>query len=276
MIEGHTQRFPGGDDGRREYHAVTRGWIVNEIFRRVDPAGRTIGEFMAEQIAAPLGADVYLGVEDEHLQRIVGLHTFDAGFYLRESFKPRSRRRIDRSAAQFLPMLGMLTRSLRRSTTRGGPPPIAGLGGLRNFTDPDIARGEVPSANGHCSARGLARVAAALAAGGRLDGVEVLDERGWQGLHSEPVTARMGFATTFTQGGVAHFNMPAGPASYAERSLNAGREGFYGWMGLGGSVFQWHPQLNIGFGYVPTSLAVTDLFNERAKRYQAEVLRCLA
>jgi hypothetical protein len=46
-------------------------------------------------------------------------------------------------------------------------------------------------------------------------------------------------------------------------------------MGLGGSIFQWHPQYNIGFGYVPTSLNVLDIVNERGKAYQAEILRCI-
>jgi hypothetical protein len=46
-------------------------------------------------------------------------------------------------------------------------------------------------------------------------------------------------------------------------------------MGLGGSLFQWHPQYKIGFGYVPTSLNVLDLLNERGKAYQTEVLGCI-
>jgi len=46
-------------------------------------------------------------------------------------------------------------------------------------------------------------------------------------------------------------------------------------MGLGGSIFQWHPHYKIGFGYVPTSLNVLDLVNERGKAYQTEVLRCV-
>ena len=45
-------------------------------------------------------------------------------------------------------------------------------------------------------------------------------------------------------------------------------------MGFGGSIFQWHPELEIGFSFVPTSLHVLDLLNERGKRYQAEVLKC--
>ena len=42
IIEGHPQTYPEGGGSKREYHALTRGWIVNEVFRRVDPAGRTI------------------------------------------------------------------------------------------------------------------------------------------------------------------------------------------------------------------------------------------
>ena len=46
----------------------------------------------------------------------------------------------------------------------------------------------------------------------------------------------------FTEGGVAYFD--EGP-----------RAGYYGWMGYGGSVFQWEPELNIGFAYTCTLLA---------------------
>ena len=46
-------------------------------------------------------------------------------------------------------------------------------------------------------------------------------------------------------------------------------------MGLAGSIFQWLPQYEIGFGYVPTSLNVLDILNERGKAYQEEVLSCV-
>ena len=67
----------------------------------------------------------------------------------------------------------------------------------------------------------------------------------------------------------------AGEASVRARHADAGGEGFYGSMGLGGSIFQWHPGHEIGFGYVPTSLHVLDFLNERGKTYQAEVLGCV-
>jgi hypothetical protein len=95
-------------------------------------------------------------------------------------------------------------------------------------------------------------------------------------MHDDPVKEDMGFSTvTFTQGGVAQFTETRQDSTKMELAFNAGREGFHGWMGLGGSIFQWHPHHEIGFGYVPTSLNVLDIFNERGKTYQAEVLNCV-
>jgi hypothetical protein len=90
------------------------------------------------------------------------------------------------------------------------------------------------------------------------------------------VEADIGFgATLFTQGGVNEFVETDEKSSGIARAFNVGREGFYGWMGLGGSIFQWNPDREIGFGFVPTSLHVLDVLNERGKVYQAEVLRCV-
>jgi hypothetical protein len=82
--------------------------------------------------------------------------------------------------------------------------------------------------------------------------------------------------TTFTQGGLALFQKCDPSSEKIERLFNEGREGFCGWMGLGGSIFQWHPEQDIGFAFVPTSLHLLDFINERGKTYQAEVLRCIA
>ena len=47
---------------RYGYHAVTLGWYQSELIRRVDPQGRTLGRFFAEEIAAPLDLDFYIGL----------------------------------------------------------------------------------------------------------------------------------------------------------------------------------------------------------------------
>ena len=120
------------------------------------------------------------------------------------------------------------------------------------------------------------RITDQLAGDGNFRAAREALELAWDALHAHPVEANMGFGdTNFTQGGVALFRRSPGGASALDRALNDGREGFYGWMGLGGSIFQWHPEHEIGFGYVPTSLYVLDFLNERAKAYQAEVLRCV-
>ncbi len=275
VIENHPQRFRKGIDMQREYHAITRGWIVNEIFRRVDPAGRTIGEFIREQVATPLAADVVLGASDEDLDRIVRLSAPSVRFHLIESLKPKSMgRRIELNAWQGLKLFASFAGQVRNSTIIGAPPPITGLRRITDFTNAPIARAEIPSANCNCSARGLATVAAMLANLGQWQGQQWLSKDAWQAMHADPIERDMGFHTTFTQGGVASFS--TGPYRNENvRKLNEGRHGFYGWMGLGGSVFQWHPRHKIGFGYVPTSLFPVDIFNERGKAYQAEVLRCV-
>ena len=52
------------------------------------------------------------------------------------------------------------------------------------------------------------------------------------------------------------------------------REGYFGWMGLGGSVFQWHPELEIGFAFALTQMYVFDVVNLKAAALQSEVAKC--
>ena len=46
VIEKEPLHFPTNLTNKREYHAFTGGCILNEIVRRVDPEGRTIGEII--------------------------------------------------------------------------------------------------------------------------------------------------------------------------------------------------------------------------------------
>lgn len=46
-------------------------------------------------------------------------------------------------------------------------------------------------------------------------------------------------------------------------------EGFWGWMGFGGSIFQWNPDLELSFAYVPADLMAMDGYNSRALRLQS-------
>lgn len=277
VIEGHALRLPSGGRGKREYHAITRGWILNELFRRVDPAGRTMGEFFREEIRGPLEADVVIGVEEADVGRIARVKPLGFLYLFLQSLRPKFLgRRIKHHFFQILGRILRLIPGLRHATTRGAPPPYAGMKNIGFFNESRVARGETPSAAANCSARGLAKVAAVMAARGRWAGREVLSEAAWKAMHDEPVEADMAFCTThFTQGGVNQFCEARPNDSAMNRAFNAGREGFYGWMGFGGSIFQWHPEHEIGFAFVPTALHALDILNERGKVYQAEVLRCV-
>lgn len=277
LIEAHSLSFPA-EDTRREYHALTRGWIVNELFRRVDPAGRTIGEFLRDDISGPLQADVVVGVSEEDRARMSPLQVLGIGRHLLLSMVPKFLgRRVVHNVFQLLGRLIKIVPGMLKGGKNRPPPPFTGMKDLSVFNEPDFSRGETPSANATCSAAGLARVAAMMAGRGTLDGQTFLSPGAWQALHEHPLEAPLGgmLTTRFTQGGVDTFTAPTPASTQAERDFNEGREGFYGWMGLGGSIFQWHPELDIGFAFVPTSLHVLDFLNERGKAYQAEVLACV-
>jgi CubicO group peptidase (beta-lactamase class C family) len=277
VIEEHAQKYRPNGGSRREYHAVTRGWIVNEVFRRIEPAGRTIGEFLRENIGAPLGVDAIVGVKQDELERRARVVPLGFKFMFWDSLRPKFLgRRMELNFFQLVAKFIRLIPMVRGGTTGGAPVPFKGMDGIRFFNEPALAMGETPSANTHSNARSLAKIAAMMSSGGKLGDQEYLNDAGWNALHSEPVEANMGIGRTiFTQGGIAHFTPCDANSSKLDKAFNTGREGFYGWMGLGGSILQWHPTHKIGFGYVPTSLNVVDIVNERGKAYQAEVVNCI-
>ena len=59
---------PGSAHG---YHALTYGWLVGEVVRRVD--GRSLGAFFAEEIARPLGLDFWIGLPEGEEDRVAPL-----------------------------------------------------------------------------------------------------------------------------------------------------------------------------------------------------------
>lgn len=272
LIEKHPPAWRG-EDSPREYHGLTRGWIVNEVVRRVDAQGRTIGEIIRQEIQEPMGLDIYVGLQEAELERRSPLVAIAPGRHIREAMKPTFmgrgvRHNFFQLAGNLLPMV---TR-MRSSTGAKMPIPYVGMNGVECFNERAIAMGETSSANAHCSARGLGKLASMLACGGASGNERVLSDEACAAMHAEPIRSHMGMVTTFTQGGVASFGDLSDSPSAVEIGLNTGRDGFYGWMGLGGSVFQWHPEKQIGFAFVPTRLHVLDFVNERGKLLQQAVL----
>ena len=134
---------PGSASG---YHPVTWGYIAGEIFRRMD--GRTVGAALREEVAGPLGLDLWIGLPEAQDARLAQLQKPDA-----------------------VPRFGELNAPTRAAfLTKWATP--AGR------SSADWRRMEIPSTNGHATSAALARLMAALACGGALDGVRVLSPAG--------------------------------------------------------------------------------------------------
>ena len=279
VLEQHPLRFAGASGSPREYHAITRGWIANEIFRRVEPTGRTMGEFLRDEVSLPLGIDVYFDVTDDQAGNICRVQARRWGAQLLDSFAPGSQSRsIGLTPTEMLTRMLRILPSVRRLRRMQKPTPMSGMREelFGTFDSAPWLPAQVPSAGAKCSARGLAKLAAAMANGGAINGQRVLGETGHAALHADPVVRKMTIMDNrFTQAGLALFRDADAAKGPLEAGISLGRDGFYGWMGLGGSVFQWHPQKRIGFAYVPTALNPIDLFNERGKSYQQAIVQCL-
>ena len=74
------------------------------------------------------------------------------------------------------------------------------------FNRVDIRQGEIPSGNGSCSARGLAKIGSCIVNGGSLDGKQILKPETIEKMHGNLVRKSDygigGMKTEFSQGGV--------------------------------------------------------------------------
>jgi CubicO group peptidase (beta-lactamase class C family) len=129
------------------YHALSQGYLQGELVRRVD--GRTLGQFFADEVAGPLGADFHIGLDEVHDDRVAELVP---------PTHPISSQFAD-AAPGSLP-----------ARMVAGTPPLDG-------TEPRTRAwraAEIPAANGTGNARAMARIHSALACGGEIDGVRLL------------------------------------------------------------------------------------------------------
>lgn len=245
-IVSHTARLPGIDtpvtvddlvDDRRmaallaaqapstdprtelSYHALTYGWLCGELIRRVD--GRSVGRFFAEEVAGPLGVEVWIGLPAAEEARVTTLELAP-----------------DWGQAAARPPDAFERDPLLRSVW--GNPVVFDR---RSFfwNERRIHAAEIPGASGIATMRGVARVYGCLAAGGapllkeetiRLGmtplsaGYDALNDVHWR------------FGVGFQLPSESIYFGPSGP----------GGDGF-GHGGAGGSHHGARPSLGIGYSY---------------------------
>lgn len=267
----------------REYHNQTAGWVINEVFRRQCPGGESIGPWLSRELATPLKADVFLGVPDSMLSRVSDLSGLSQNEAIFQSLLPKALgSKVDYNIIVFSKLLQSFNKRFRDPDPRGYAPDVpvdsSDTQSFINFVNSwQWRQTESPHGNVHASARGLARLAAAMANKGTFEGKTILSVAGWDMLHDNStveVDAAMGKCRTqFTQGGVNMF-VDYDDDVLSERVFKSGRDGFVGWLGFGGSVMQWHPRANVGFGYTCTLVTWWDLVNTNARKLQKEVIKC--
>ena len=145
------------------YHAMTQGFLVGEIVRRI--TGKSLGTFFREEIAGPLNADFHIGVDPAIFPRVAEII---APPPLQEGDTPEPPAEL-------------------RDRINGTPPCFP-----PHTNQPDWRQAEIPAANGHGNARSIARIASAVANNGTVDGVTLMSPEGVERIFDEQITMDKG------------------------------------------------------------------------------------
>ncbi|MFI8005574.1 serine hydrolase domain-containing protein [Streptomyces sp. NPDC086010] len=216
---------PGADHG---YHAQTFSWLVAELVRRV--TGRTIGRWVAEEIARPLGLDFWFGLPADEAHRIgrigpVAAPPAEGGGTLR--VRPK------RSVVDAYADPSSLTRRA-----------FGAIDPFPDENDPAYRAAELPASNGVATARGLARAYAAMI--GEVDGQRLFAPATLTLARTEESAGPDRVLVVSTRFGLGY--MLHGPAAPL---LGPGS---FGHPGRGGSLGFADPESGIALGYVTNGL----------------------
>jgi CubicO group peptidase (beta-lactamase class C family) len=211
---------PGSAHG---YHVNTFGFLVGAVIERV--TGRRVGEYLRDEVAGPLGADIHVGLDGADLDRVA---EFRWPLAVPPEHEPE----------------GLEDQALMRYNAYWNPSGLSGAGVVNTEA---WRRCEHPSTNAHATARGVASLYDALARGGRLDGFELVTPGALREACTESVVgddlvlgrpSRFGLGFQLTQ---------------PERPIGRTQSGF-GHFGAGGSVGFCDPDATLAFGYVTSDM----------------------
>lgn len=222
------------------YHALTYGWLAGELIRRTD--GRSPGQFLADEIVAPLGIDLWIG--------------------LPESLEPRVSPIIARPLNQVSddPAVQAMLEMFLGPDTRGGRALFLNGAFAVNdvFNQREVHAAEVPAANGIGTAAALAKVYAATLT--TVDGVRLLTDETRDRARATITPAGepdlcLVMPTTFGMGFMTHgmFTPYSGPGSF-------------GHSGAGGSNAFAQPERQLAVAYLMNKMAANLAADARAQR----------
>jgi CubicO group peptidase (beta-lactamase class C family) len=225
---------PGTKHG---YHALTIGWLVGEVIRRI--TGKGLGKYFREEIAEPLKLDCHIGLDAANDSRVSDLLASpppgpdEPNLFVEAMKEPEGA-----TAKAFL-----------------NPPVLT----KPNLVNTRSWRGaELGAANAHTTARSLARLYGSLARGGEIDGYRVVRPEALERFYAEqsygPDQVLMQMPTRFSMGFML---------SQPDAMFGPHRKAF-GHPGAGGSLGFADPQAKVGFGYTMNQMANGLLIDARA------------
>jgi len=232
MVEALAAQAPIWAPGTKHgYHAVTYGWLAGELLRRVD--GRTLGAYFAEEIAAPLGLDFWIGLPESEESRVAPL----------ESVPAPSDPKVAALMEQFAGPGTMIWKALTVNGALSGA--LTSTGDDNAFNSRAVHATEMPAANGITTARSLARMYAATV--GPVDGVQLISQDTLAAARAEAASgpdAVLVFPSQFGLGFMLHGSLTPmmGAASF-------------GHAGAGGSLGFADADAKVGYGYVMNQMA---------------------
>src|SRR3954468_5945174 len=227
---------PAWEPGTRQgYHAITLGFYESELLRRVDPKHRSLGQFFQDEIATPLGEDIYIRLPDAIPNARLATLATPGPIQMLVGFRPL------RLMVEALNHRSNIYRAL-----------VTNPGFAIAHDDQHVyARNlEVPSGGAVATARGIAHTYGAFAAGGRALGLrqQTLD------LLAAPATPpTRGFFDECLKGDV-EFSL--GFMKPCENWRFGGARSF-GSPGSGGSLGFADPDAGIGYAYVTSQMGTT-------------------
>ncbi|WP_031487575.1 serine hydrolase domain-containing protein [Streptomyces bicolor] len=236
---------PGTDHG---YHALTYGWMLDELVRRV--TGQWAGEWLAAEVTGPLGAELWLGLPEAEAGRVGRTGRV-------EGPEPTGalRSRPKRSVTEAYDNPDSLTRRA-----------FAAITPFPDQNDPAYRAAALPATNGIATADGLARVYAALI--GEVDGVRLFDPATVELARAEESAGPDRVLIVNTRFGLGY--MLHGTASPL---LGPGS---FGHPGRGGALGFADPETGIAFGYVTNGFRRTVTADPRAQGLVRAVRAALA
>ena len=231
-------RKPGISQG---YHALTFGWLVGELIRRVD--GRSVGQYFKEEIAEPLNIDFHIGLDEIDFIRCADMLMIERdsmqlpGQFLRyvPSFLLPQRLKNFKSAL----LSGDFLEAFQEREEEDA-----------NYVNSlDWRKAEIPSANGHGTAKSLARLYGILSNGCTRDEISIMSEASLQHAitpySSGPDSVLFGAPIKFGLG----YELAQGISSVGNISPTLNNK-MFGHAGVGGAVAFGDPEKGIGYGFI--------------------------